>query len=141
MHKNFGDTYLAAKKAGYLYTLTTTEGDLIYLSYSGRQQLGLANNHMPPPWQAQTHYYRRRIIRHLAIQGYSGTSWYAKNLLSFSNYGLVAAKHNGYTARSVRRILKQLRVTPYHLHIYTPYPNRLKVLEQKHEQLTVHTFL
>ena len=117
----------------------TAQGECFYLSYKARKVLGLAPNHVPPPWAAQTHLYRRSVIQRLEAENYQLIGWFSKSLLHFRRHQeelLVAAKHDGYSARSIRRLHRGLRqsseIYPT-LVVFTPYINRLRTLAEKHQ--------
>ena len=141
MKKRYGNTYDDTVAEKLLMSITTAEGDCVYLNYKARKLLGLAPNHVPPPWVAQTHLYRRSVIQRLETENYQLLGWFSKSLLHFSGHQenlLVAAKHDGYSARSVRRLLSGLRqsATIYPtLVVFSPYINRLRSLTEKHQNL------
>ena len=119
----------------------TAQGECFYLNYKARKLLELAPNHVPPPWAAQTHLYRRSVIQRLEAENYQLLGWFSKSLLHFSRDQeelLVAAKHDGYSARSIRRLgygLRQSAEIYPTLVVFTPYINRLRTLAEKHQNL------
>lgn len=121
-------------------------GSFVYLSYKGRATLGFTARHKPPPWAVETHVYRRRVIRHLEAEGYVCSGWFSKNILLFikeGNHYYVAAKHDAYTARGVRRILATLRPQLSKqdpLVVVTPRPNQLRRLALRHDCLDIIGF-
>jgi len=141
--KRYGDDFTNARAEKLLKSITTTKGECFYLNYKGRKVLGLAPNHIPPPWVAETHLYRRSVIKQLQAEGYKLNGWYGRNLLHFSKNQidlLIAAKHDGYSAKGIRRIMRKLKQgnqTGFKLVIFTPYINRLRPLAQKHHMLDV----
>jgi len=141
MQKRYGNTYDEAVVQKLLMKIVTAEGDCVYLNYKARKLLGLAPNHVPPPWVAQTHLYRRSVIQRLKTENYQLVGWFSKSLLHFRRDQeelLVAAKHDGYSARSVRRLRRGLgqSATIYPtLVVFTPYINRLRFLAEKHQNL------
>ena len=98
---------------------------------------------MPPPWIVETHIYRRRAIAQLEAEGFVFEKWHSKTLMSFVRNEIryiVAAKHDGYTARGVRGLLSRLRIELYEgafLVVFTPQRNRLRALERKYPNLKV----
>jgi len=141
LKKRYGHIYHEAIGQKLLMRITTAEGDCVYLNYKARKALGLAPNHVPPPWVAQTHLYRRSVIQRLETENYQLLGWFSKSLLHFSRHQeelLVAAKHDGYSARSVRRLRRGLRQSAQiypTLVVFTPYINRLRSLAEKHQNL------
>lgn len=143
MVQRFGHTVVLAQEQKLLTPIETIVGSFIYLSYKGRATLGFTARHKPPPWTVETHIYRRRVIRHLEAEGYICSGWFSKTLLLFEKESClyyVAAKHDGYTARGVRRMLSKLRQQLNQhdkLLVFTPKPNQLVRLARRHPQLKV----
>jgi len=143
LKRRYGHIYQEAVAEKLLMRIATAEGECFYLNYKARKILGLAPNHVPPPWVAQTHLYRRSVIKKLKAEGYELQGWFSKSLLHFSQQQkelIVAAKHDGYSSRSIRRILRKLRQSSQlqpKLVVFTPNPNRLRDLAKKHQDLVL----
>lgn len=143
LQERYGDSFSQALEQQLLLPITTVHAECFFLSYKGRKLIGLAPNHLPPPWVAETHLYRRTVIDRLITEGYELQGWYSKSLLGFSKAQVpivVAAKHDGYSAKGVRRIFRKLKQSAQlhpKLFIFTPYINRLAPLAQKHQHLDV----
>ena len=143
LETRFGDVVKQAHDNNLLTTINTKKGSFTYISYAGRTKLGFRPNHLPPPWIVETHIYRRRAIAQLEAEGFVFEKWYSKTLMQFGKGNLryiVAAKHDGYTARGVRGLLSRLRIELYEgafLVVFTPYRNRLEPLNKKYSSLQI----
>lgn len=143
LHARYGDVFLVAKEQKLVTPIKTMIGSFCYLSYKGRAALGFSSLHKPPPWMVETHYYRRRVMRLLEAKGYVCLGYFSRNILHYQQGNktyFVVAKHDGYTARGVRRLMTKLRpqlTQGDSLVVATPYPNQLKRLATRHEYLSI----
>lgn len=134
---------LVAKEQKLLTEIETMIGSFCYVSHKGRAALGFTARHKPPPWMVETHYYRRRVMRRLESQGYKCLGFFSRTILQYqkeSKTYFVVAKHDGYSARGVRRLLRKLRpqlTQGDSLVVATPNPNQLKRLAKRYRALSI----
>lgn len=119
-------------------------GKLICLGNKGREKVSLAPNYLPPPDVAEDHVVRRRVKEQLETENWQFLGFTHRTTMMFKDAtgktAYVLASKKGYTARSIRRVLKErvnhILTGGYYV-VIVPEPHYLVKLAAKNSALKV----